>query len=82
MATELGVSWDTVMEAVREHGEPLVDDPGRVGQGRALGVDETAWLSATKDHLTLLATGLVDLEAADRDRRRPRQQRPRAGLLA
>ena len=31
MATELGVCWDTVMDAVREHGEPLVDDPGRVG---------------------------------------------------
>ena len=28
-----------------------------------LGVDETAWLSATKDHATLYATGLVDLRA-------------------
>lgn len=37
LAAELGVSWDTVMDAVREHGEPLVDDPGRVGQVRALG---------------------------------------------
>jgi len=26
-----------------------------------LGVDETAWLTATKDHATLYATGLVDL---------------------
>jgi len=26
-----------------------------------LGVDETTWLSATKDHPTLFATGLVDL---------------------
>lgn len=63
MAAELGVCWDTVMAAVREHGEPLVDDPGRVGQVRALGVDETTWLSATKDHPTLFATGLVDLQA-------------------
>lgn len=63
MADELGVCWQTVMAAVREHGEPLVDDPGRVGVVTALGVDETTWLSATKDHSTLFATGLVDLEA-------------------
>ena len=61
MAAELGVCWDTVMDAVREHGEPLVDDPDRVGVVHALGVDETTWLSATKDHSTLFATGLVDL---------------------
>jgi transposase len=63
MADELGVCWDTVMAAVREHGEPLVDDPARVGMVTALGVDETTWLSATKDHPTLYATGLVDLRA-------------------
>jgi len=63
MADELGVCWQTVMAAVREHGEPLVDDPQRVGIVTALGVDETTWLSATKDHSTLFATGLVDLEA-------------------
>ena len=34
MAHELGVCWDTVMDAVREHGEPLVDDPQRVGVAR------------------------------------------------
>jgi len=62
MAAELGVCWDTVMGAVREHGEPLVDDPDRVGAVGALGVDETTWLSATKDHPTLFATGLVDLK--------------------
>lgn len=62
MARELGVCWDTVMAAVREHGEPLVDDPQRVGQVRQLGVDETTWLTATRDHSTLFATGLVDLE--------------------
>jgi len=63
MADELGVCWQTVMAAVREHGEPLVDDPDRVGEVRALGVDETSWLAATKDHSTLYATGLVDLNA-------------------
>ncbi len=52
---------DTVMDAVREHREPLVDDPDRVGVVAQLGVDETSWLRATKDHATLYATGLVDL---------------------
>lgn len=61
MARELGVCWDTVMAAVAEHGQPLIDDPGRVGEVRQLGIDETTWLSATKDHPTLFATGLVDL---------------------
>jgi transposase len=62
MARELGVCWDTVMAAVREHGEPLVDDPGRVGVVQKLGVDETAFLAANRDHATLYATGLVDLD--------------------
>ena len=61
LAQELGVCWHTVMEAVREHGEPLVDAPQRVGEGGELGVDETAFLKATRDHPTLYATGLVDL---------------------
>jgi hypothetical protein len=50
------------MAAVRKHGSP-VDDPGRVGQVRhELRVDETTFLAATKEHPTLFATGLVDLE--------------------
>jgi hypothetical protein len=62
MARELGVCWDNVMAAVREHGESLVDDPAPVGTVEQLGVDETTWLSATRIHPTLFATGLVDLE--------------------
>ena len=62
MARELGVCWDTVMAAVKEHGEPLIDDPGRVGPVEKLGVDETTWLSASREHPTLFATGLVDLD--------------------
>jgi hypothetical protein len=36
----LGVGWHTVMGAVREHGEPLVDDPSRLD-----GVSAWAWTS-------------------------------------
>lgn len=61
MARELGVCWDTVA-AVREHGEPLLDGPARVGAVAQLGVDETTFLSANRDHPTLFATGVVDLK--------------------
>lgn len=62
VAKELGVCWQTVMDAVKLHGAPLVDDPKRVGKVSALGIDETSFLKATKSHPTLYATGLVDLD--------------------
>jgi transposase len=62
LAEELGVCWWTVMGAVIEHGQPLVDDWARVGPLTKLGVDETSWLSANRAHQTLYATGLVDLD--------------------
>ena len=58
---ELGVSWGTVMRAVREYGAPLVDDPDRLAGVVGLGVDETAWLPATATRSTQYVTGLVDL---------------------
>ena len=61
VAEELGVCWWTVMNAVVEHGTPLVDDPDRVGPVRQLGIDETSFLKATRHHPTIYATGLVDL---------------------
>jgi len=63
LARELGVCWWTVMDAVAEHGTPLVDDADRVGPVRQLGVDETSFLAANPSHATIYATGLVDLEA-------------------
>ena len=51
------------MAAVRHYGTPLVEDPERVGEVRALGVDETAFLKANAERPTRLVTGLVDLEA-------------------
>jgi transposase len=63
VAAELGVCWWTVMNAVIEHGTPLVDDPDRIGVVAQLGIDETTYLSATRLHPTIYATGLVDLKA-------------------
>ncbi len=61
VARELGVCWWTVMDAVVLHGTPLVEDPKRVKKVRALGIDETSFLSATREHRTVYVTGLVDL---------------------
>ena len=62
VARELGVCWWTVMDAVVLHGTPLVEHPARVGPVRALGIDETNYQAATREHATIFATGLVDLE--------------------
>jgi transposase len=62
VAEEFGVCWWTVMNAVIEHGTPLVDDPQRIGRVRQLGVDETSFLKATRQHWTIYATAMVDLE--------------------
>jgi transposase len=62
VARDLGVGWATVMRAVREHGTPLVDDPTRLDDVVALGLDETSFLKATRLAPTRYVTGLVDLE--------------------
>jgi transposase len=62
VAEEFGACWWTIMNAVIEHGTPLADDPARIGRVRQLGIDETSFLAATRDHATVYATGLVDLE--------------------
>jgi transposase len=62
VAGEYGVAWDTAWAAVVFHGRPLVDDPARIGRPRALGVDEHSFLAATRDHHTIFATVLVDLD--------------------
>ena len=61
VARDFGIGWATAMECVRRHGEPLVDDPGRITTTRALGIDEHKVLAANKDHHTLYATSFVDV---------------------
>jgi transposase len=66
VAAEFGVGWATVMAAVREYGEPLVDDPARLDGVSKLGVDETAFLAATPSSGTVFATGIVALNGRAR----------------
>ncbi len=46
VARQLGVGWHTLMRAVRDYGQPLVDDPGRLDGVSGLGVDEHVWAHA------------------------------------
>lgn len=59
VAADLGAGWGTIMACVREYGQPLVDDPGRLAGVHTLGVDETAFLAATPTSATVYATGIV-----------------------
>jgi transposase len=61
VARRLGTGWNTVMSAVREHGVPLVNDPGRLEHVRAVGVDEHVWQHAGPARHTECVTGIVDL---------------------
>jgi len=61
VAREFGVGWGTIMAAVRDHGWPRVQDPSRLGQVAAVGVDETAFTAATATRPTGFVTAIVDL---------------------
>jgi transposase len=61
VAREYGVGWSTIMAAVRDHGEPRVEDPRRTTGVVALGLDEVAFLRANAHRHTTFATNFVDL---------------------
>ena len=62
VAKENGLAWATTMDAVRYYGEPLVEDPQRVAPVRAMGIDETKWLSADGRHATRFVSSIVDID--------------------
>jgi transposase len=61
VARELGVGWGTVMRAVRDYGQPLIEDPARLEGVTGLGVDEHVWQHASARRITQFATGITDL---------------------
>lgn len=62
VAREFGVGWHTAMAAVRDRGQPLVEDPFRLDGVSALGLDETVFLHAGPRRRTSYVTGFVDLD--------------------
>jgi transposase len=61
VARDFGVGWSTAMAAVWDHGQPRVDDPGRLAGTKAMGLDEVAFLRANAFRHTVFATNFVDL---------------------
>lgn len=57
VAMLFGVGCGTAMRAVREHGQPLIDDPRRLTEVVAVRVDETAFLAARRGQHTQFVTG-------------------------
>jgi transposase len=61
VARSFGVAWGTAWGAFETHAQPAVDDPARIAEVEALGIDETGFLAATPDYPRIFATGLVDV---------------------
>jgi transposase len=66
VAATLGVGWGTVMRAVHEYGQPLVDARARLAGVEAVGVDETALLAANATHPSVFVTGIVAMPGPGR----------------
>jgi transposase len=61
VATELACDWHTVMDAVVAYGEPLVDDPDRIGDPIAVGLDETLFNKTGLFRTQAWTTAIVDV---------------------
>ena len=64
VAADLGVGWGTVMRAVSEYGQRVLDSQWLHQKVSVLGLDETAFLAASATCGTQFVTGLVDLAPA------------------
>jgi len=64
VAKDLGCDWHTVNDTVCAYGEALVDDPGRYGAVRALGMDEVLFVRRGTYRKKEFTTQLVDVEGA------------------
>ncbi len=61
VADELDCDWHTVNDAVQAYGDPLLDDPQRVGDVNALGLDETLFVRRGERHRKHWSTSIVDV---------------------
>ena len=63
VAVELGCDWHTVNDAVIAYGTMLVDDPARIGEPTALGLDETLFCHLGRWRRQCWSTSIVDVGA-------------------
>jgi transposase len=61
VARELGCDWHTVNDAVQAYGAALLAEPGRVGEVKALGLDETLFVRRGERHHKNWSTSIVDV---------------------
>lgn len=61
VAKSYGVGWHCAWAAVVDEGEPLVEDPARIADTVAVGLDETMYLHARRGRRRVLVTGVVDV---------------------
>jgi transposase len=61
VAVELGCDWHTVNDAVIAYGTVLVDDPARIGEPSALGLDETLFCRQGPWRRQAWSTSIVDV---------------------
>ena len=63
VAAELGCGWHVVNDAVLAYGTPLVDDPARLGEPTAVGLDETMFKHTGQFRTQCWSTQIVDVTA-------------------
>jgi transposase len=61
VARELGCDWHTVNDAVVAYGEALIDDPARVGDVHALGLDEHLFVREGERRRRCFVTAIADV---------------------
>lgn len=61
IAVELGCDWHTINDTVIAYGTPLVEDPARIGEVEAFGVDETLFARLGKWRHQHWSTSIVDV---------------------
>ena len=62
-ARDFGVGWQTAMRAVIDRGQRRIDDRARLAGVTALGLDETSFLTPTRDRGSVYVTGMVDVRS-------------------
>jgi transposase len=61
VASDLGCDWHTVNDAVIAYGTALIDDPDRIGDVEALGLDETLFCRVGRWRRQAWSTQIVDV---------------------
>ena len=61
LAFELGCDWHTINDTVLAYGTPLVEDPDRIGDVDAIGLDETLFARLGRWRTQHWSTSIVDV---------------------